>query len=383
MNIANGGPRRPLPKPIPEKIKEAREASGFTPEIFAEHLDVTRQAVAQYETGQTAPSGEIMGKIIALTAQPPSFFVTHRERPGCEAMPFWRSLKRMEAHHRRRITRRLQWARDITSFVEKFIEVPEVKLPSLDFDLREDDEEQIERAAESLRDFWGLGRGPIKDLASTLEDNGIILVRELVNCPDMNAVSVWQGGRPFILFSAEVTSGPRSLFNLAHELGHILLHAGAEVSIKNIDHIEKQANRFAGAFLLPRESFSQEVLGTSINYFKSLKSRWGVAISAMAYRCKDLQIFNVNQHAYLMKQMNIMKIRKVEPLDDSIKVEDPSILAESIKMLVHHGVQTRDQIESALCLNMSDVESICGVPKGFLDVRVLPFQPRPRSQIES
>jgi Zn-dependent peptidase ImmA (M78 family)/DNA-binding XRE family transcriptional regulator len=381
MNVLNGGQRRPLPRPIPERIKEAREARGYTPDVFAEHLDVTRQTLAQYETGQIVPSGEVMGKIIALTGQPPAFFVTTQERPGSCGTPFWRSLKRMEAHHRRRIARRLQWARDITTFIERFIEVPEVKLPSIEFDPRSDDEEQIERAAERLRDFWGLGRGPIKDLTSILEANGIVLVREPVDCPDMDAVSVWQGGRPFILLSAEVSSGPRSLFNLAHELAHILLHAGVEVSIKNLDLIEKQANRFAGAFLLPRESFSQEVLGTSISYFKSLKARWGVAISAMAYRCKDLQIFNANQHAYLMKQMNAMRIRKSEPLDDVVTIRSPSILAESIKMLMQHGVQTRDQIESALNLNLSDVESLCGVQKGYLDSRVVQFQPRPRERL--
>ncbi len=193
---------------------------------------------------------------------------------------------------------------------------------------------------------------------------------------------IWQGGRPFILLSSQTASGPRSLFNLAHELGHILLHAGVEVSIKTINLIEKQANRFAGAFLLPRESFSQEILGTSISYFKSLKARWGVAISAMAYRCRDLNILNANQHSYLMKQMNAMRIRKVEPLDDIITIKDPSILSESIKMLMRHGVQTRDQIEDALNLNLSDVESLCGVPKGFLDMRVVQFQPRPREQAQ-
>lgn len=379
MDLFHGGQRRPLPKPIPEKLREAREARGYTVDAFAEHLDVTRQTVAQYETGQIAPSGEVMGKIIAITGQPPAFFVTPRERSGIAGSPFWRSLKRMEGHHRRRIARRLQWARDVTTFVERFIELPEVKLPVLQFDSALNDDEQIEAAAEALRVFWGLGRGPIKDLAPVLESNGIILVREPVDCKDMDAVSVWLGGRPFILLSSDVSSGPRLTFNLAHELAHVLLHAGVELTAHNIDRIEKQANRFAGAFLLPRSTFSQEVLCTSIGYFKSLKERWGVAISAMAYRARELGIINANQHAYLMRQMNIQGIRKEEPLDDVISVRNPSILAESIKMLIEHGVQTRDQIATTLSLNLADVESLCGVPKGFLDTTVVKFQPRPRS----
>lgn len=376
-SIDHRGTKKPLPKAIPERIKEAREARGFTPEGFAELLNVSRQAVAQFETGQISPSGEVMAKIIAATAQPPLFFVTARERARTEP-PFWRSLKRMEQHHRRRIARRLEWARDIAAFVDRFIELPGVNLPHIEFDVEFCSDEEIERAAETLRDHWKLGRVRIRNLATVLEENGIIVVREAVACPDMDAVSCWQGGRPFILCSAEVSSGPRSTYNLAHELGHILLHAGVEISSDNLSRIEKQANRFAGALLLPRETFSQEVLGTSVSYFESLKKRWGVAIAAMAYRCKDLKIFNENQFSYLMRQMNARRIRKVEPLDDAFPVEQPSLLAQCLRMIVERGVQTREQIEAALCLNLSDVESLCGVTKGYLDARVVAFTPRPR-----
>lgn len=377
MDVSHDGrDKHALMKPIPERLKEAREARGLTVEAFADHLTVTRQAVAQYETGQISPSGEVLAKIIALTALPPSFFTTQRERAR-HGTPFWRGLKRMELHHRRRISRRLEWAHDITAYLARFVQVPKVNLPNVEFDASSDGIEQIEVAAEALRDFWGLGRGPVRDLSLTLEKNGIVLVREAVNCPDMDAVSCWQSGRPYLMFSSEVISGPRLLYNLAHELAHILLHAGVEVTTKNLDRIEKQANRFAGAFLLPRETFSEEVLGNSIGYFKQLKKRWGVAIAAMAYRCKDLGLLSSHQYAYLLRQMNTLKIRKVEPLDDAFPVRSPSLMADSMTMILEHRVQTRDQLEGALKLNLADVESLCGMQPGFLDVRVVPFQPRP------
>lgn len=127
-----GAAKRSLPKPIPERLKEAREARGFTLEHFAEILDVSRQAVAQYETGQSAPSGDVMAKIIAATAQPPIFFIIRPARTGLTISPFWRSLKRMELHHRRRITRRLEWACDIAAYIERFIHLPEMNIPQID-----------------------------------------------------------------------------------------------------------------------------------------------------------------------------------------------------------------------------------------------------------
>ncbi len=367
---------RILAKPIPERIREAREASGLQLEAFAERLGVTKQAVAQYESGLSAPSGAVMGKIIACTGQPPSFFVTYRERAASGISPFWRGLRRMEQHHRKRIARRLEWARDITAFLEKFIELPPVSLRATEFDPSSDDVDQIEHVADKVREHWSLGRGPLRDLSAIMELHGFILVRESVSCADMDAVSCWQNGRPYVLFSADISSGPRSAFNLAHELGHIILHSSVEVTTHNIKKLEKQANRFASAFLLPRETFSREVLGTSLNHFIFLKEKWGVAISAMAYRCKDLNILSDNQFSYLMSQMNAFKIKAQEPLDDKFQMRQPSILGESIKMLIEQGVQTKAQIEDALALNLTDIESLSGLSNGYLDTRVLPFRPR-------
>ena len=374
----SGGASRAPTRPIPERRKEAREARGISLEMMAEVLDVSPQAVAQYETGQISPSGDAMAKIIGVTAQPHAFFTTPKANRAGAIRPFWRSLKRMDQIHRRRIARRLQWSYDIASYAEKFIELPAANLPHVEFKFDLDDEdESIERAAEAVRDHWGLARNPIRDVSHLLESHGIILVRESVDCPDMDAVSCWQGGRPFVLYSADVSSGPRVSYNLAHELGHIVLHAGVEVTDKNIDRIERQADRFAGAFLLPRERFSREVLGTSMSYFTSLKGRWGVSIAAMGYRAKELGIFNANQYSYLMRQMNAQRARVVEPLDDAFPSSPPSILAESIRMLIDHGVQTRDQVEGALAMNLRDVEQLCGVPEGYLDVRVVPMRFKP------
>jgi Zn-dependent peptidase ImmA (M78 family)/DNA-binding XRE family transcriptional regulator len=376
MNDRIRNDRRNLSKPIPERIREAREARGLQLEVFAEALDVTKQAVSRYESGLAVPSGDVMRRIIGATGQPPSFFVTARKRAATGITPFWRGLKRMEQFHRKRISRRLEWVSDIVSYVEQFIHLPEVFVPALDFDPTSESVEQIEHAADAVREYWGLGRGPIRDLSAILELHGFALVHESVSCPDMDAVSCWQAGRPYVLFSSEVTSGPRNAFNLAHELGHVLLHSTVEVTSENLAHLEKQANRFASALLLPQETFSREVLGTSLNHFLFLKEKWGVAIAAMAYRCRDLGIINANQHSYIMRQLSINKIRKREPLDERFQVREPSILGESIKMLLDKGVQTPGQVEEALSLNLTDVESLCGLPKGHLDSRVVQFKPR-------
>jgi Zn-dependent peptidase ImmA (M78 family)/DNA-binding XRE family transcriptional regulator len=363
---------------VPERIREAREARGLTAEKFADAIGVTRQAVGQYEVGQSVPSAQTMTNIIAVTGQPPAFFTTARTRQAERfGMPFWRGLKRMSRPDRLRIARRLEWAWDVVNYIERFIELPNANLPSVEWDFQTGSDDELERIALQLRDHWELGRGPIFHLAAIVEANGIILVKEPVQCDDMDAVSRWQGGRPFILCSADRNSLPRENFDLAHEIAHLLLHHSVEVTPETLNKLERQANYFAGAFLLPRETFSREVVSTSVHYFLKLKERWRVSVAAMIYRCKELAILSKSQVEYLWRQLSARGMRKEEPLDKAFQVERPTVLSTALNMLVEHRVQTRSQIREALNLNPADLESICGALPGFLDETVVPLRMKP------
>lgn len=375
MTRQDAGAERSAPvKPIPARIKEAREARGFTLESFAEALGVTKQAVAQYETGQISPNGSVMDLILRLTEQPPSFFRSQRFESS-EIKPFWRSLNRMDLRHRTRVARRLAWAGDVVRYLEQFIDLPRPNIPAVEFDYLTDDADRIESIAELIRDHWGLGREPITDLMGILEVNGITVIEEAVNCADMDAVSCWQDGRPYILLAAEDVLGPRKNYNLAHELGHLVLHALVELDAKLLKRIEAQADRFASAFLMPQETFGQEVLGTSLSYFIGMKRRWNVAIAAIAVRSRDLSIIDKQQLSYLFRQMNARNIRKKEPLDEEIMVAKPAILSHAMGMLIEHGVQTKGQVIKALALSPRDIEALCGLAAGYLQDNVVVLRP--------
>ena len=246
----------------------------------------------------------MFSRIIAVTGQPPAFFTTPRKHNAERFLtPTWRSLKRMQRPDRLRIGRRLEWAFYIAEFLAEYVDLPPVHLPVIEFDYEREGNERIEEIAGQLREFWNVGFGPITDLAPLLEYNGIVVIEEPVRCEDMDAVSRWQSGRPYVLYAADQESNSRKIFNLAHELGHLVLHNGVEVNSRNLDRLENQANRFAGAFLMPRRTFAREIANTTIDYFLSLKGRWRVAVAAMIYRCKELGILNADQVKYMWKQM--------------------------------------------------------------------------------
>ena len=277
----------------------------------------------------------------------------------------------MQRPERLRVGRRLEWCYYISEFLAEHVELPPVTLPEVRFDFERDNDEKIEQIADELREFWNVGFGPLTDLGPILEYNGIILIEENVGCDDMDAVSRWQGGRPFILYAAEEQSNPRKLFNLAHELGHVVLHTSIEVNSKILDRMEHQANRFAGALLMPRKTFAREVANTSIDYLISMKGRWRVAVAAMVYRCKELKILNADQVKYIWKQMNARNIRKKEPLDTAFPLSKPTVLGSAVGMIIDAKIRLPSQICEELCLNSQDIESLCGVAPGTLENKVV------------
>jgi Zn-dependent peptidase ImmA (M78 family)/transcriptional regulator with XRE-family HTH domain len=371
---------KPLAQIIPERLREAREARGLTTQALADKLGVSRQAVAQFEVGQSEPSPATMAKIFGILNQPPAFFTTPPPRSRVAAGTiFWRSLQRMRRHERDRIAARLMWLQDVLGYLEEFVELPPVSLPAPDYWPR--DMDAIEAAAGLVRKIWKLGIGPIPDVVGLLEANGIVVVREYAGTDDMDAVSCWQRGRPVILLSADKQSAARSRFDAAHELGHIVLHSGVEVDSRNLAQLEAEANRFAGAFLLPAESFQREVMSTSIDHFVPLKRRWKVAIAAMIYRCKDLGLFNTNNVQYLWRQRATRNWGKREPLDNELPIETPLFLRHAARMILDHKIQSRQDFQDKLSLNYEDVESLCGLEAGTLNTTVVQLPIRPRQEI--
>lgn len=369
---------RSLARIIPERLREAREARGLTTQALAELIGVSRQAVAQFEVGQSAPSAETMTSIYTVLNQPPVFFTTRRDK-GREntGTIFWRSLARMKKHERDRIARRLDWLQDVLSYLEEFMELPPVHLPAPQW--QGCDPDAIEEAANLVRKLWGLGRGPIPDVVKLLEANGIVVVREPTMSDDMDAVSRWQVGRPVILLAADKASGPRSRWDAAHELGHLVLHSGAEVDSRVLPRLEAEANRFAGAFLLPADRFANEVTSSSIESFKTLKKRWKVSIAAMIYRAKDLRILNDNQVQYLWRQRAAKGWIKNEPYDADILPEQPRFLAYMAKQILDSGLQSKQDFQDRILLCADDIEQLCGLDAGSLNQTVVRFPVRARA----
>jgi Zn-dependent peptidase ImmA (M78 family) len=173
----------------------------------------------------------------------------------------------------------------------------------------------------------------------------------------------------------------RSRMDAAHELGHLVLHHSLKPKTLNnsadFKEIERQAFHFAGAFLMPAESFSAEIWSPSLNAFVALKERWKASIGAMIMRCRKLDMLSEEYQRRLWKYYSARGWRKSEPQDDVLEPEHPRLLSRSVRLLVDEKVRGREALLSDFRLHGSDVEALCGLPRGYMttesaDVVTLP-----------
>lgn len=359
---------------VGERLRQAREARMLTGISLAELVGVTSASITQYEKGKQSPGPDTLQRLAAVLNVEPALFTRPMPPEEAASAIFWRSAASATAAARRRARSRYEWLREIVEYLRTFMELPRVNFPAgvvspdpsrLSFD-------EIERLAATARAFWGLGEGAISDVTLLLENNGGIVASGELAAHTLDAFSQWrwESGVPYLFFGTEKDSAARHRFNVAHELGHLLLHRYVpQVSIGRMEQhnlVEQQANRFAGAFLLPAERFQNSLYAPTLDAMLALKPQWNVSVALMIHRVSDLGMASEDHIKRLWINYNRRRWRTREPLDGQVPVERPRLLRRAVEMLLSSGIQNKGQIRSRFGLAAADIEDLVGLPRGYL-----------------
>jgi Zn-dependent peptidase ImmA (M78 family) len=167
-----------------------------------------------------------------------------------------------------------------------------------------------ENAARAVRTHWGLGIDPILNLAELFEERGIkILSVGLSDIDGLTAKVHRKDAEPIpVIVIKEGEWSERKRFTLAHELGHMVMDVRSGVDV------EKAANRFAGAFLMPAEALWSEIgkrrTMLSLGELLRLKELFGASFQTIVYRCHDLGIISDATYRRLFQTFNEYGWRK-------------------------------------------------------------------------
>ncbi len=352
---------------VPQRLVEARLACLKSRAELAREVGLTGQAIGHYETGERRPDMSILLRISKTLNQPVSFFL--RPSPLIEdrrGTRFFRSVGSRSNKTNYALDVRTKWLWEIVIFLIQHIRLPLPNFPDVPPPAADQGytSEEIEIIATLVRRYWGLGDGPIANVAALFETHGIIVTRFEIGSDKIDAFSCWIDKRPFVLLGSDKKSACRSRFDAAHELGHLLLHRdiGQEDLDKKAvrDRIENEANRFAGAFLLPRSQMMKEFYSTRLKHLEGMKRRWKVSMQAIAHRCMNIDIIDEYQYILFRKTMSAERYLAREPLDDIIPLEQPNWLLKCWNLLCEKNVIQETGIEEELGFSLDLVAKLFG-----------------------
>ena len=253
---------------------------------------VTAQAISKYESGKMLPSSAVLvalGKTLDVSLD----FLMSAQIEALEGLEF--------RQHSKAIGRDLAMAEAVLiDNLERHLAIEDIlDLPAnVEWvECRRCDsvatEGQIDTKADELREAWSLGLDPIPSLCELLENEGIkVIVDDLPERINGLACHVIRGGKA--VGEAVVVSNrinvERKRFTLAHELAHRIIRSTGNPAIT----LEKAMNRFAGAFLVPRQRLLEEVGANRrrITYYEiiRLKHTYGVSAATMLMRLGQIGV---------------------------------------------------------------------------------------------
>ncbi|MBC1490994.1 ImmA/IrrE family metallo-endopeptidase [Listeria booriae] len=351
----------------PRQLTSARIARGMSMKDLAESAGISRQMISNYESGKTVPKADNLLKITSVLKFPRSFFGVDVPELNAGAT-FFRSQSAATKKIRDMQKERLKYFFEVYKRLSTYVNLPQVNLPELvEKDVYEITEEEIVEKAMELRKIWGMDIvSPVGHLIRLAEKNGVVIAETTISDKKLDAVSRWIVDRPFIMLTDNDESAVRRRFNVAHELGHLILHNAVEsihdYSSQDLNNIiEKQANLFASHFLLPSEAFAESLLSTSLEYYKDLKRHWKVSIQAMIFKTYALDLINDDQKLYLNKKISWNKWKTKEPYDDEIPVEKPSLMKQVYQMIIENDVIPRNELNNSFRLPVDELEKMIGV----------------------
>ncbi|MGV2982070.1 XRE family transcriptional regulator [Microbacterium sp. AGC85] len=205
--------------------------------------------------------------------------------------------------------------------------------------------------ARLVRNDLGLGIDPITNLIAVLEDAGAIIVRWPLESIRVDAVAAWPvNSAPVILVGEHVTA-ERQRFTMAHELGHAVMHIHDHVEEATAGQ-EKEADSFAGEFLLPWVALRKEwPTPPTLDALVTLKRRWGISLAALIHRAHDTGLLTEDEYRDWSIEMSTTGMHRREPAP--LPRENPMALGSVIQEAINGGASVG---ELAARAHMHEIE---------------------------
>ncbi|AWC31850.1 MULTISPECIES: spr1629 family repressor/antitoxin [Bacillus] len=366
-------------------LTNIRILHGYTRKQLSEMLDITEQAVWQYENGYMSPKLEVINKMKNIFGVKSKYFysediLTKNGNANVQQCHIaYRAEVMNSAQKNQSEAKNIEYLNSFLKIIEKKLYYPPNEIVILRDKIieylnnsSEERKVKIEKAASIAREFLNIGNKSNINLLFMLEKKGAFIFEKAIG-EKIDAYSLWsEDERPFIMLGNLKKSAARRNFDLAHELGHLLLHYKVEFSLldnKSHREYEQEANLFAGAFLLPEKEFTEDfsmlIKMSSPDSYIDLKKKWVVSIQAMAYRAHSLGLLDYQKYRYFNIKLNRQGYKIREPLDEEIKVMKPGKVRSILQLLFDRKYLSLGALLDLLMVDVEFLSNLLGIEMEF------------------
>jgi len=296
------------------RLAQARKMRGLSLRSLAELVDgvVSYAALHKYEQAEMLPGSAVLVALATALKQSADFFFR----------PLTVSLQKVEFRKRATMPAKQKQAvkEQARDFFERYLEVEQLLGLDVGFEnplagmvIRAP--EDIEAAAEKLRQKWDLGASALPNVLELLEEHQV-KVYDLEAPDKFDGLSGWAGKIPVVVVNRRFPADRKRLTAL-HELAHLILEFAKDRFTPK--EIERLCHCFAGAVLMPKEVFLAKFGGkrdaVSWNELFELKRDFGISIAAIMARARNLGLITENYYIRFNVALNQKGWRNPEPVE--------------------------------------------------------------------
>jgi Zn-dependent peptidase ImmA (M78 family) len=312
----------------PDALWVARLFRGLSVAELAEKSSLSREAIHRIEHRKKQPFRLSLMAIADALGFPFRFFYRRPSVPGREVLHFRRGARVPDYEIDRARALAAVFGR-VTEAFDSLATFASPRLPVVEIPR---DDESIERAAEKFRAAIGFRQDtPIANAVRAAELAGVFT--GTFDPGDMPVHGFASNvPLPLLMLSAK-SPWSRRRFSVMHEVGHLVMHGKSAPEER--EERERQADRFAGAALIPRAAFWREFPRPGKEFrwgeMLAMKQRWGVSIQAIIHRAFDLGLINAIQYRTACIHVSKYGWRTQEP--GELEAEKPEICASFVDAL--------------------------------------------------
>ncbi len=245
---------------LAENIRKYRLERGLSQTDAAKTAGLSRNAYLNLEAGRSEPRFSTLLQLANLFGvKLEDFFTPPRTLHSVRFRAHKQMTTRDEILHR--VGRWLDSYVELELITKQVCEFPVKKIRGVASRVKSGNRAEV--AAQEARKAFGLNdTDAIRDICGLFEDKGIKVFAMSVKSDGFFGLSVGEedGGPAVAVNTDERIPVERQIFTAAHELGHLILHLDA-FNVNNSEEDERQekeANLFAGCFLMPKTLFESE-----------------------------------------------------------------------------------------------------------------------------